>query len=522
MKGTSSEVEVAGRGLVKLTYVSEHVTAGKQALKIECEGGSIKNGKAFVYIQVLGSQLISSYVRLPVAGYWPHYRWLKFDAFNPGAQALQVRVNDAPFVLAPGASVVALKTTDGVGGRGENLGMVHAVTVAVTAPAADAVLFIDHFRMEQESLPTFQQQGRLFQFPAREDAKSEPVLWPGFTPVDIDTLYSEQAGFGWTAPRSSDARNARGHGGHSFRSHENGLLWGYCGDTDCPFRVDLPRGRYGIYCFATPSSYNYKTFDWKKGGTLKINGQEHVLIEPRNEEELRQAALSGETWDYRPGACVWEGLMRKPFYPETKVVHADAAQGHLLLEFSKGLMLRGIFIFPEQHKDAALKELGRFNYLLAESWDVSHPWVKGDAVERLRYIGFHAEATQPESIPERLKALSITAPEFERGFVLFERDLTDAVYPDTIPGPAESRPKKLACFAASGESECVTLGILPLAEQRGLKMTLSDFQSKQGQRIPAAVRCSRYHQKTMQYGHHNYNYNYNYNYEMTPKNWTGG
>lgn len=122
----------------------------------------------------------------------------------------------------------------------------------------------------------------------------------------------------------------------------------------------------------------------------------------------------------------------------------------------------------------------------------------------------------PETIPERLKALKLTEADFQRGFVLFERSLIDPVYPDTIPSPRELAVKELRCFAAPGERECVTLGLLPLAERRGLRLTVSELFDKQSQQgIPLKaidVRVSRQHQKCMQFGHHNHDYNYQEHY----------
>ncbi|MBI3987227.1 MAG: hypothetical protein HY343_09920, partial [Lentisphaerae bacterium] len=97
-------------------------------------------------------------------------------------------------------------------------------------------------------------------------------------------------------------------------------------------------------------------------------------------------------------------------------------------------------IFREADKTAALAELGRLNYLLAESWDVSHPWVRGNYARRAAdghsYIGVHEEMVHPERIPDRLRALQLTDADWRRGFVLFQRGLTEAIYADTIPAPA--------------------------------------------------------------------------------------
>lgn len=490
---------------VKLTFAPDHATEGKQALRVEFPAAAVKAGKASVSIQAAaGPPTFSAYLRrgghMPTGScYWPHYRWLKLDAFNPQPGEIRVRVANVPLVLHPGANAVAVKTADAMGFQESSI--VNAVTVEVVAPEQDATLFLDNARMEQE-VPTAMKA--MLQFPGRDSADSAPLLWPGFTPVDADSLYSAERGYGWTGPKTK-----RQHSAHTFRSHEPGIVWGWCSGADCPFRVDLPNGSYGVCILAAPGRV-----EWAKGLAVKLNGKEQLLLNPRTEAEVRQMALGGEAWDFRPGACVWEGLMRPAYYPPTNVLYADVADGHLLLEFPPTLALRAILVFAAAHKEQALKQLGRLNCLLAESWDVSHPWVKGSYAEKIRYIGFHDEMLHPESIPDRLAALKLTEQDFDRGFLLFHRGLAEAVYPDTIPTPQEAAVKELRAFAAPGEREALALGILPLAAVQGIQVKVSELVAKDS-RIAADridVRVARYHQKTMQFGHHNHPYNYQEHY----------
>ena len=52
--------------------------------------------------------------------------------------------------------------------------------------------------------------------------------------MGADTQYTKEVGHGWTGPRST-----RHSVGHSFRSLENGLLWGHMATIDAPFRIAL-------------------------------------------------------------------------------------------------------------------------------------------------------------------------------------------------------------------------------------------------------------------------------------------
>lgn len=481
---------------VKFAFGTEHVTAGKQALRVEFPGGTDKEVRIKAVAGLPAQQL-------PNICLGSNYRWLKFDAFNPAAKDVGIRACGVPFVLCPGANVVAVKTADASGYKdGANPGNFSHVTVALTAPAKDATLFLDNVRLEQEKPTTLSGPGRYLHFSAKGDGTW--VQWPGATPLLADTLYSAEQKFGWTEPAKT-----RAHSGLSFRSHENGVIWGRCVGADASFRVDVPSGRHGIYLMANPVN----GFDWQQGATLKVNGKPHVLIRPKKPEDVHRLAFGGETWDFQPGACVWEALVRPAFFPPTETIYADAVDGRLLLEMPKGVALRMLMVFPEKDREAALKEIGRFNFLMAESWDVAHPWVKGDFAERGKYIGFHDEAAKPETIPERLQALRLTSSDFKAGFKLFARGLEEAVYPDTVPTPEEAAVKELRGFATPGQRTWLTLGLLPLGERKDLRITWEGLTGPNGTRIPAGtVRVARQQQKCMEYGHHNHAYNYQEHY----------
>lgn len=289
-------VEADPKGRVAWKFVKEHATRGGQALRVDYPADAIKDGKAVVRVRGLttepGRYLSHRLKWLPNA-FGPHFRWIKVDVFNPSMDEVRVRVHGVPMVLRPGANIVAVRTVDAVD-RGY-AGVFMAIPVEVTAPARDVTLFIDNVRLEQELPAVMSRRGRLCHFPGREDAKAAPVQWPGFTAVTADSLYAPERGFGW-AGKAATRRNV----GHSFRSCENGLLWGHAAGIDSPFRVDLPKGRYGVAILGAPG-YGHP---WSKVLTVKVNGKEHVLLPPRTDDELRRVALAGEAWDFRPGACL--------------------------------------------------------------------------------------------------------------------------------------------------------------------------------------------------------------------------
>lgn len=94
-----------------------------------------------------------------------------------------------------------------------------------------------------------------------------------------------------------------------------------------------------------------------------------------------------------------------------------------------------------------------------------------------------------ETAPEPV----LTGPEQERGYLLFQRPLTECVYPNTRPLPHE-RIETLVAFATPGEFEPVTLALYPVRALQNLKVRVSSLTSPAGQ-IPASridVRLATY------------------------------
>ena len=99
------------------------------------------------------------------------------------------------------------------------------------------------------------------------------------------------------------------------------------------------------------------------------------------------------------------------------------------------------------------------------------------------------EAPFVETAPEPV----LTETEKERGYLLFQRPLTESVYPNTRP-LAHERIEALVTFAALGEFEPVTFALYPVRPLRNLKVRVSSLASPSGE-IPAGridVRLATY------------------------------
>jgi hypothetical protein len=84
-----------------------------------------------------------------------------------------------------------------------------------------------------------------------------------------------------------------------------------------------------------------------------------------------------------------------------------------------------------------------------------------------------------ETAPEPV----FTEPEMERGYIFFQRPVTESVYPNTRP-LAHERIEALLAFGAPGEFEPVTFALYPARPLQNLKVRISSLHSSSGE-IPA-------------------------------------
>lgn len=88
---------------------------------------------------------------------------------------------------------------------------------------------------------------------------------------------------------------------------------------------------------------------------------------------------------------------------------------------------------------------------------------------------------------------ALTGPEKERGFLLFQRPITECVYPNTRPR-SDERVQALVAFATPGEFEPVTFAFYPVRPLKNLRVRVSSLKCSSGE-IPAAsieVRLAAY------------------------------
>lgn len=112
-----------------------------------------------------------------------------------------------------------------------------------------------------------------------------------------------------------------------------------------------------------------------------------------------------------------------------------------------------------------------------------HPRLQPTLPDDVKEVAF--DETAPEPV--------LTAMEKERGYLLFQRPLTECVYPNTRPFVHE-RLDALVAFAALGEFEPATFALYPVRALQNLKVRVSSLKSSRDE-IPASridVRLATY------------------------------
>jgi hypothetical protein len=107
----------------------------------------------------------------------------------------------------------------------------------------------------------------------------------------------------------------------------------------------------------------------------------------------------------------------------------------------------------------------------------------GAAERRARPQPTVPDAAKETPFDETAPEPALTAPEKERGYLLFQRPLVESVYPNTRP-LADERIESLAAFATPGEFEPVTFALYPARPLRNLKVRATALKSPAGE-IPA-------------------------------------
>jgi len=439
-------------GKTKISWVPEHVTEGKKALKVEFrpEGGGI----------------LFSNLSEPD---WSGFDSLELDCFNPTDHLVTIQgwvrdVEAAPsdedyykrhnlqINVKPGATTIRLPVggmVRGEKGSGQFLDPHKMLSFCLTC--TNTTLFFDNLRLVKGIAEVPVAGLHAFDF----GPKNGPTF-PGFTAVTPESAYAKQQGFGWIGQPPADARNCE---------HPDALFSDFVRmGNGTSFGVDLPNGEYTIYAVIDSLGY----WDYMHWGqrSIEANGVEVVNEKVTPEKFLKDFYFRHQDAEDLPGEDIWQKYIQRQFQP--KIFNAKVDNGQLKLTFKGdtwGLTLCALVVYPVAQAENGKKWL--------ENLDLK------------RREDFYNSVVEVVHKPDAKPAPS--AEEKAAGYILFRRDLdTDVIY-NSAPGghPSDTKEVKYAWAACPGEYAAGDFTVYPLKDCGTLTVKSGELTGPNGAKIPA-------------------------------------
>lgn len=449
-------------GKSEVSFVAEHVTEGKRALKVafRANGGGIH---------------VSDFTEAD----WSGFDSLELDCFNAAEQPVKIGgwfrdVDAAPSDgdywkrhnyqtnVKSGASTIRFPLGGfyrGEKGSGKFLDTKKMLAFCITC--SNATLYLDNLRLVKGGEEIAVEGLKAFDF----GPKNGPTF-PGFTAVSTDAGYSKEQGFGWLGQRPSDARNYE---------HPDALLCDFVrmsgGET---FAIDVPDGEYTVYAMLDAIGY-WDYTHWSSRG-IEANGVEVLSEKVNSEQYLKDRYFLHQDDEDLPGTDIWQKYIQRHFQP--KIFNAKVSGGQLKLTFkgdSWGLTLGALVVYPASQKDAGARWLEQLDRRRREDF----------------YTAFAEVVRKPEPKPE------FAAAEKNDGYLLFRRDLDKDVYFNSAPGgdPNDAKDVKIDWAACPGEYAAADFCVFPLKDCGTLTVKAGDLTGPNGAKISGdalRIRAIRY------------------------------
>ncbi|MBN2566110.1 MAG: hypothetical protein JXB46_10410, partial [Candidatus Eisenbacteria bacterium] len=303
--------------------------------------------------------------------------------------------------------------------------------------------------------------------------KGSPV-WPGFTRVGRDTVYSKETGLGL---RSADgvADVARRDGAKlkpddlcgdmilgateiktAYPKREKLLQTG----GELEFCLDLTNGTYGVYCLLGDSGGTYDSGLPFADFYVKAEGEQNLLVKVGEKVAFGRSG-AGERFLYArandvfsPSDDLWEKYVNRAFEPREFTV--DVADGQLNLVVGNR-PLNALIVYPIPEKRKAERLIADLTEARRKAWPYTeHRWT------------YDREAPRP------------TAEDDARGYMVFTPSTLEPTPYYHVPKASEMR-DSVGCFATKGEFEPVTFAILPTRSLGKCRVRVSDLKSERGE-----------------------------------------
>jgi len=439
-----------------LAFSPEHATEGSRSLRV-----------------MTGNYLYTD--RIP--GDWRGYEEFVFDAFNDTGGVVVVSAliadkawrdkgssywnrHNSEVNLVPGANRVSLPV-EGLfrgepGSRNNDIkrnidpGEIVRLDLGFEGPAG--TVYLDGFRLVKGNRPA---SVRAFDF-----GPESQTVWPGFTPVSWNTLYTKERGYGLSQEQNGSAR-ARDDT-FPTRLYQD---WVWLADGD--FRVDVPNGKYRVRVVFSDCGYWGGEYARHKVRSITAEGREVVHEDRGGWGGDREALYKFEDVEPGPGADL-AALYFDPLF-KPRDFDVDVSDGQLNLEFRAdapwSVKVAAIEIWPSGDREAGT-------------------WADGIAAAnrdefriRAAEIPLPEPAGRIEDLPSSVR---------ERGWIRFAPGLDETVWANSVPKPGtpEFPPARAG---ARGEAVPFTFAVRPLAPRLLPVVAVAEDLVSPAGRIPASA-----------------------------------
>jgi hypothetical protein len=302
-------------------------------------------------------------------------------------------------------------------------------------------------------------------------------VFPGFTAVGPDTVYTAQLGYGWTSVPKYFATFPRWEAFPDALTCDlaapspplSGKAAGYTGSFE--FRLDLPRGEYRVAVLSGNYGYlpsqienfaydnDHKKYYLPADETIRANGRK-VWERQFTSQMLVDEFYHDLNTALRRGMTLWDRVVAWRF-PIRSFMVAVGENG-LTLRF-ENMPVNSIMLWPvmrEAEGQAFLEQLTAQRRASFPAKDITPPPANA----------------MPELPPEART----------NGFFLFAPHWSEGIYPTTIPRP-EWLKSEVRAAAALGQFESFTVAVYPLRDLSRCRMSVSDLTGPGGARLPASA-----------------------------------
>ncbi|MFB3892570.1 MAG: glycoside hydrolase domain-containing protein [Phycisphaerae bacterium] len=433
------------------TAVAEHATEGKTALKVEYrpDGGALavenvpQDWSGFDTLEI--DCFSTAEAPIKISGWVRDEESKDGDYWKRHNYQMNVRPGQSTIQFAVGGLYRGEK------GSGKFLDTKKMVSFCIGAKGV--TLFLDNIRLVKGTEEVAVEGIRKFDF-----GPAGSPNFPGFTPVQPDTSYAKDRGFGWVGGGTRDPRNYE---------QPDSLCCDFIRvDNGVKFAVDVAPGKYTVHIMLdTPGFWEYMPFGHR---AIEANGKEVFKQDVTNAEFLKDWFFRYQDIEDLPGTDIWQRYVGDRF--KARTFDVDAPDGKVELKFlgdTWGLTPSFMVLYPTSQAEAGKKWMEQL-----------------DARRKGMFNNAYAEVVR------KADAKPTASPEEEKaGFILFSRGLDREVTYNSAPGAdtSDTREPKFDAASCAGEYESFSFSIFPLKACGDLALSISDLAGPDGKKIPASA-----------------------------------